>query len=488
MTTTSVTTQTDTIPSYDKLFIGGSWVAPSSDATIEVVSPITGETIASVPEAQNADMDAAVAAARKAFDEGPWPRMSPAERAKILARVGEEVKKRVEAMATAFTAEIGAPAASSDAFHGNAVKVWDDVVTLHERFEFEEERTWDGGSGRLVHEPVGVVATILPWNGPVATASLKFGPALAAGCTVVVKPAPEGPISMNMLAEAIEAAGLPEGVVSMLPAGREVGEYLVRHEDVDMITFTGSTAAGRKIMGIAAERIAPVTLELGGKSAAIITDDVDLDDVFPELVFYGIGHSGQVCAALTRILVPRDRQEEVVERIKQVMESIKIGDPRESDTVLGPLAAERQRERVENYIQIGKDEGARLVTGGGRPAGLTTGWYVEPTLFADVTPDMRIAQEEIFGPVLTVIPYDNLDEAIDIANGTQYGLSGAVFAKDDKTAEEIARQIKTGQIGINSWAMNVIQPFGGYKQSGLGREGGVEGMAEFLETKLMMNP
>lgn len=488
MTTTSTTTTQDTIPSYDKLFIGGEWVAPSSDATIDVISPITGEKIASVPEAQNADMDAAVAAARKAFDEGPWPKMSPAERAKILARVGEEVKKRVEAMSTAFTAEIGAPAASSDAFHGNAVKVWDDVVTLHERFDFEEERSWDGGSGRLIHEPVGVVATILPWNGPVATASLKFGPALAAGCTVVVKPAPEGPISMNMLAEAIEAAGLPEGVVSMLPAGREVGEYLVRHKDVDMITFTGSTVAGRKIMGIAAERIAPVTLELGGKSAAIITDDVDLDDVFPELVFYGIGHSGQVCAALTRILVPRDRQEEVVERIKAVMESLKIGDPREADTVLGPLAAERQRERVENYIEIGKQEGARLVTGGGRPKGLTEGWYVEPTLFADVKPEMRIAQEEIFGPVLTVIPYDTLDDAVDIANGTEYGLSGAVFAKDDKTAEEIARRVKTGQIGINSWTMNVIQPFGGYKQSGLGREGGVEGMAEFLETKLMMNP
>lgn len=255
-----------------------------------------------------------------------------------------------------------------------------------------------------------------------------------------------------------------------------------------MITFTGSTVAGRKIMGIAAERIAPVTLELGGKSAAIITDDVDLDDVFPELVFYGIGHSGQVCAALTRILVPRDRQEEVVERIKAVMESLKIGDPREADTVLGPLAAERQRERVENYIEIGKQEGARLVTGGGRPKGLTEGWYVEPTLFADVKPEMRIAQEEIFGPVLTVIPYDTLDDAVDIANGTEYGLSGAVFAKDDKTAEEIARRVKTGQIGINSWTMNVIQPFGGYKQSGLGREGGVEGMAEFLETKLMMNP
>lgn len=488
MTTTSTPAVTEAVPSYDKLFVGGRWVEPATDAKISVVSPITGETIATVPEATEADIDAAVAAARKAFDEGPWPKMSPAERAKMLERVAEEVQKRVDAMATSFTAELGAPAATSDAFHGNAMKVWNDVISLHERFDFEEERSWEGGTGTLVHEPVGVVATILPWNGPVATASLKFGPALAAGCTVVVKPAPEGPVSLMMLAEAIEAAGLPEGVISMLPAGREVGEHLVSHKDVDMISFTGSTAAGRKIMGIAAERIAPVALELGGKSAAVITDDVDLDDVFPELVFYGIGHSGQVCAALTRILVPRERQEDVVERIKGVMESIKIGDPREADTVLGPVAAERQRERIESYIDIGKKEGARLVTGGGRPEGLADGWYVEPTLFADVTPDMRIAQEEIFGPVLTVIPYDSLDEAVDIANGTEYGLSGAVFAKDDKTASDIARRIQTGQIGINSWAMNVIQPFGGYKQSGLGREGGVEGMKEFLETKLLMNP
>lgn len=488
MTSTSTPAVTEAVPSYDTLFVGGRWVEPATKAKISIVSPITGQPIATVPEATESDVDAAVAAARKAFDHGPWPKMSPAERAKMLERVAEEVQKRVEAMSKAFTAEIGAPAASSDAFHANAMKVWKDVVSLHERFEFEEERSWDGGTGTLVHEPVGVVATILPWNGPVATASLKFGPALAAGCTVVVKPAPEGPVSMMMLAEAIEAAGLPEGVVSMLPAGREVGEYLVRHKDVDMITFTGSTAAGRKIMGIAAERIAPVTLELGGKSAAIITDDVDLDDVFPELVFYGIGHSGQVCAALTRILVPRSRQEEVVDRIKGVMESVKIGDPRESDTMIGPLAAERQRERVEGYIEIGTNEGARLVTGGGRPEDLTDGWYVEPTLFADVTPDMRIAQEEIFGPVLTVIPYDSMDEAVEIANGTEYGLSGAVFAKDDKTASDIARRIQTGQIGINSWSMNVIQPFGGYKQSGLGREGGVEGMVEFLESKLLMNP
>lgn len=488
MTTTTAalsTESSDRLPSYDKLFIGGAWVAPSSDAVIEVVSPITGKVVASVPEAQNADMDAAVAAARKAFDEGLWPRMSPADRAAALVRVGEEIKKRIGAMSAAFTADVGAPAAASNAFHENAVKVWDDVVTLHERFSFEEERTWPGGRGKLVQEPIGVVAVILPWNGPVATASLKFAPALAAGCTVVVKPAPEGPISMMIFAEALEAAGLPEGVISLLPAGREVGEYLVRHKDVDMITFTGSTAAGRTIMGIAAERIARVTLELGGKSAAIITEDADLDRIFPELVFYGIGHSGQVCAALTRILVPRSRQDEVVERIRAVMESVTIGDPRNPETLIGPLAAERQRTRVEEYIEIGKKEGARLVTGGGRPAGLDAGWYVKPTLFADVTPDMRIAQEEIFGPVIVVIPVDSIDEAVAVANGTEYGLSGAVYAGDDATAEAIARRVRTGQISVNSWGMNVLQPFGGYKQSGLGREGGVEGFAEFHETKLI---
>lgn len=484
-TATSPIESSDQLPSYDKLFIGGAWVAPSSDAVIEVVSPITGKVVATVPDAQNADMDAAIAAARKAFDEGPWPRMSPAERAAVLARVGEEVKKRIPAMSAAFTADVGAPAAISTAFHENAVKVWDDAVTLHERFSFEEERTWPGGRGKLVREPIGVVAVVLPWNGPVATASLKFAPALAAGCTVVIKPAPEGPISMMIFAEALEAAGLPEGVVSLLPAGREVGEYLVRHKDVDMITFTGSTAAGRAVMGIAAERIARVTLELGGKSAAIITEDADLDTIFPQLVFFGIGHSGQICAALTRILVPRARQEEVVERIKAVMESVKVGDPRNLETLVGPLVAERQRTRVEEYIEIGKKEGARLVTGGGRPKGLDTGWYVEPTLFADVTPEMRIAQEEIFGPVIVVIPVDSIDEAVAVANGTEYGLSGAVYAGDDATAEAIARRIRTGQISVNSWGMNVLQPFGGYKQSGLGREGGIEGFDEFHETKLI---
>lgn len=476
------------LKSYDKLMIGGRWVEPSTDSVIEVISPITGEVIATVPEAREADVDAAVAAARKAFDEGPWPRMTPTERAEILVRVGNEVKKRIPEMSEAFTAELGAPAAISTLFHQNAVDMWDDAATFHERFEFEQERTWKGGHGSVVREPVGVVATIVPWNGPVATASLKISPALAAGCTVVLKPAPEGPVTMMMLAEALEAAGLPEGVISVLPADREVGEYLVSHKDIDKISFTGSTAAGRKIMGIAAQNIKRVTLELGGKSAAIIADDIDLDTVFPDMVFAGIGHSGQVCAALTRILVPRDRQDEVVQRIKALMESIKVGDPREEDTVLGPLAAERQQQRVLDYIEIGKQEGALLVTGGAKPAHLDAGWYVEPTLFADVSNDMRIAREEIFGPVLVVIPFDSIDEAVEIANDSDYGLSGAVYAKDRQLAESIARRIRTGQISVNTYSMCVVQPFGGYKQSGLGREGGIEGFDEFFETKLIQLP
>ncbi|MBM7365843.1 aldehyde dehydrogenase [Gordonia hydrophobica] len=476
-----------TIPSYDKLFIGGEWVTPATDRKIEVVSPIDGTIIATVPEATEADIDRAVAAARTAFDEGPWPRMTPAERAVYLKRIGDEVVKRIPAMAEAFTNEIGAPAAVSNAFHDNARKMWGDSSTLHERFEFEEERTWEnGGQGKLVREPVGVAATIIPWNGPVATASLKIGPALAAGCTVVFKPAPEGPVSVMMLAEAFEAAGLPAGVVNVVPAGRDAGQYLVEHPGVDKVSFTGSTAAGRKIMAAVADRIGRVSLELGGKSAAIITEDAPLENVMSTLVFGGLANSGQVCAALTRVLVPRDRQDEIVSAMVEAYRGIKVGDPRDEDVALGPLAAERQQQRVLEYIDIGKNEGARVAIGGGVPEGLSEGFYVEPTIFADVTRDMRIAKEEIFGPVICVMPYDTIDEAVDIANGTEYGLSGAVYAKDDATAESIARRIRTGQIGVNNWDMCVTQPFGGYKQSGLGREGNVEGLGAFLETKLMM--
>ena len=473
---------------HERLLIGGDWVEPSSEHKIDVVSPVTERVIARIPAAQEADVDRAVAAARRAFDEGPWPRLAPAERAQYLLRLRDEIKARITDMGAAFTADVGGPAPLSSALLDLSMTLLEDAATLHERVPFEEERDWDGQRrARLVREPVGVVAGIIPWNAPVAVACLKMGPALAAGCTFILKPAEEGLTSVMVFAEALAATQFPPGVVSILPAGREVGEYLVTHPGVDKITFTGSTAAGRRIMTLCGDRIRPVTLELGGKSAAIVADDIPLEDVLPSLVPAGIGHSGQVCAALTRILVPRERQDELIEGLRGAISAWKVGDPSDPDTALGPLVAERQRERVEGYIQLGIEEGARLVIGGGRPQDLDRGWFIEPTVFADVDNSMRIAQEEIFGPVLVVIPYDTVDEAVNIANDTQYGLSGAVYASDRELAERIARRLRTGQVGINSWDMCTVQPFGGYKQSGLGREGGIEGVMPYLESKLLLS-
>lgn len=480
-----MSTQDAAVVSYDTLFIGGEWVKPSSTATIDTVSPTTEEVVSRVPEGQTADIDRAVAAAREAFDSGPWPRMSPKERSAYLVRIREEVEKRLPAMIDLFTKDIGTPAGAAVPFTENAVKMWNDASTLWERIDWEEPREWPEGSGYVVREPVGVAGVIIPWNAPVATASLKIAPALAAGCTVILKPANEGAAEVMMLAEAIEAAGLPKGVFNVVPALPPVAEHLVSHPDVDKVTFTGSTAVGRRLMSLCSDRIARITLELGGKSAAIIADDISLEEVMPTLGFAGIGHSGQVCAAITRIVVPRARQEEFVEALKGSFEAVKVGDPREADTALGPLVSKKQQKRVLDYIALGVEEGARLVTGGGVPAGLEKGFYVQPTLFADVRNDMRIAQEEIFGPVVVVIPYDDIDEAVRIANDSQYGLSGAVYAKDLALADSIARRVRTGQISINGWDMCVTQPFGGFKQSGLGREGNVEGLSAYLETKLV---
>jgi aldehyde dehydrogenase (NAD+) len=476
---------TSAIRSFHRLFIGGQWVKPAGKNLLSVVSPSTEEVIATMPAATSADFDAAVAAAREAFDHGPWPRMTPSERASVLARVPLEIDKREDEIADSFCHEVGGPGFLAGFMASQAKRMWADAATLYSRFNFEEKREWDNGYGYLIHEPVGVVATILPWNGPVPTASLKIAPALAAGCTVVIKPAPEAPIGTLILAEALEAAGFPEGVISLMPAGREMGEYLVAHPGVDKVAFTGSTAAGAKIMAVCAQRIARVTLELGGKSAAIIADDIELDPLVPSLVFNAVGHSGQICAALTRVLIHRDRHDELVNKMAESIRALKVGDPLDAATNLGPLISSAQRDRVESYIAIGKAEGARLVVGGGRPAGLKRGWYIEPTLFANVRNDMRIAQEEIFGPVITVIPFDDTDHAVTIANDSEYGLSGAVYANDVALAESMARRIRTGQISINSWDMCVVQPFGGFKKSGLGREGGIEGLQQYLEPKLI---
>ncbi|NKY60585.1 aldehyde dehydrogenase [Nocardia flavorosea] len=474
------------VRSHDKLFIGGRWVDPATSSRIDVVSPMTEEKIATVPEAGSVDIDRAVDAARAAFDSGAWTTLSRKDRVAALNRVADEIEARLPEMISTFSSEVGAPLAVSEAFHAMAVQFWRRNAQLLQSYDFEDRRRWDQSAGTVVREPVGVVGAIIPWNGPVANASLKLSAALAAGCSVVVKPAREGPVSTFLLAEALAAAGLPEGLVSILPGDRPVGAHLVDHRGVDKVSFTGSTAAGKKIMQSCAARVARVTLELGGKSAAIITDDAVFEDVLPSLIPASVGHSGQVCAAVTRVLAPRSRYTEFVDVLGAALRGLRVGDPFAPDTILGPLVSERQRTRVENYIGIGREEGARVVTGGGRPQGMERGWFIEPTLFADVDNSMRIAREEIFGPVVVAIPYTDIEEAVAIANDSEYGLSGAVYSGDHEVGQKIARRIRTGQIFVNSAGLCLTEPFGGYKQSGLGREGGVEGIGAFLETKLIV--
>lgn len=473
-----------TVPSFAQLYLGGEWVEPAGDEHIEVICPSTEEVISRVPNPTVEDVDRAVVAARRAF-EGPWRKTSPEERGQLLNRIADEVEKRIQDFAPVFAAEIGAPMGLAEALHSMAAATFRRSAALHEQVSLVEDRVDGDANVSIVREPVGVVGAIIPWNAPVGGAALKLGSALAAGCTVVLKPAPEGPLTSYMLAECLQAAGIPEGVVSILPAGREIGEHLVRHPDVDKVAFTGSTDAGKRVASICGERIARVSLELGGKSAAIIAEDAEVADVLPTLLAGGIGHSGQICAALTRVLIPHSRTAEFAEAMAAAMSGMVVGDPFDPATVLGPLAMERQRDRVERYIEIGWQEGAKVAYGGGRPSNLDKGFYIEPTLFTDVHNSMRIAREEIFGPVISLISYDTLDEAIDIANDSPYGLSGSVYTNDQQIAKRVVSEVRTGQIFVNSHTVCASQPFGGFKQSGHGREGGPEGIAAYLETKMI---
>jgi aldehyde dehydrogenase (NAD+) len=473
---------------HDKLFIGGEWVSPSSAARITVRNASTGEPIGNVPEAAEADVDAAVAAARRAFDDpSGWSQWEPAERAAAMERLATELEARAQEIGRLVSQQNGMPIALSPIIEGmTPVGTLRYMVSLMANSPVEEETSrFLGGDLIIRHEPVGVVGGIVPWNYPQTLSSFKYAPALAAGCTIVLKPSPETVLDSYVFAEAVLAADIPPGVINIVPAGREIGAYLVAHRDVDKIAFTGSTAAGRQIAEVCGRLLRPVSLELGGKSAAIILDDADLDlaKIGQNLFAATLVNNGQTCYAGTRILAPRSRYNEVVDIFAAFASSLPVGDALDPATLIGPLVSERQRDRVERYIAKGTSDGARLVAGGGRPAGLEAGWFVEPTVFADVDNKSTIAQEEIFGPVLSVIQYTDTDDAIRIANDSDYGLGGSVWTTDPARARAVVRRVRTGTMGINSYLPDPAGPWGGVKSSGIGRELGPGAIAAYQQTK-----
>ncbi|GFG73956.1 aldehyde dehydrogenase [Mycobacterium botniense] len=474
---------------YDKLFIGGTWRQPSTSEVIEVRCPATGEYVGRVPLAAAADVDAAVGAARKAFDAGPWPTTPPSQRAAVIAAAVKLMEDRKELFTSLLAGETGQPPTIIETMQWmGALGSLTYFAGAADAVKWTETRNGSYGQTIVSREPVGVVGAIVAWNVPLFLAVNKLGPALLAGCTVVLKPAAETPLTANALAEVFAEAGLPEGVLSVVPGGVETGQALTANPAVDMFTFTGSSTVGREVGKRAADMLKPCTLELGGKSAAIILEDVDLPAALPMLVFSGVMNAGQGCVNQTRILAPRSRYDEIVDAVAGFVQSLPVGLPSDPAAQIGPLISEKQRARVESYIAKGIEEGARLVCGGGRPEGLDSGYFVQPTVFADVDNKMTIAQEEIFGPVLCIIPYDTEEDAIAIANDSVYGLAGSVWTTNVPHGIEISQKIRTGTYGINWYAFDPGSPFGGYKNSGIGRENGPEGVEHFCQLKSVLLP
>ena len=470
----------------DDLFIDGAWV-PAGGGRFDVIMPSTEALFGRVGAADADDMARGAAAARRAFDSGPWPRLSHAERAGYLRAIAEGIRRRAADLATIWTSEMGVVHSLAQKLVPTGADVFDSNAALAETFPFEERRVPERGKvGLLVREAVGVVAAIVPWNFPMLLIAWKLAPALLAGCTVVLKASPEAPGTAYVLADIAEAVGLPRGVLNVVTADRDVSELLVRDPAIDKVTFTGSTAAGRRIASLCGERIARCTLELGGKSAALILDDYDLEKAAQAIVGGARVMTGQVCSSLTRMVVTRDRHDAFVEALLTAFAAVRVGDPFDPATDMGPLAMSRQRARVEDYIARGVAEGAMLASGGGRPARCVRGFFVEPTVFARVDNAMTIAREEIFGPVLSVIAADDEADAIRIANDSPYGLNAAVFTDDPDRAYRAARAIRSGTVGQNGSKTDFSIAFGGFKQSGIGREGGTEGLLPFLETKTII--
>ncbi|SLK10503.1 aldehyde dehydrogenase [Arthrobacter sp. P2b] len=476
----TLTSHTD----YDSLYIGGAWSIPSTKGLIDVVSPTTELPVGQVPLAAKADVDSAVAAARGAFDDpAGWSSWAPAERAAVLRRFADELESRGPETARRVSIQNGMPtsfAMQAEAqFPAVILRFYADLVSKNEA---EEVRSgFFGGSTLVTREPIGVVAAIVPWNVPQSITFMKLAPALAAGCTVVLKPATETVLDAFLMAEAAVAAGLPGGVLNVVPGGPDIGAYLVEHPGVNKVSFTGSTAAGRSIGQACGQLLRPVTLELGGKSAAVVLDDADLAANVDNFFAATLLNNGQICHLGTRILVPRSRYKELVDFVTDLAGSLVVGDPLVADTQVGPLVSAKQRARVEGYIQKGKEEGARLTTGSKRPDG--PGWFVTPTVFADVDNSFVIAQEEIFGPVLSIIPYHDEADAIAIANDSSYGLGGTVWTTDTERGNTFARKIHSGTVGINAYLADLTAPFGGIKTSGIGRELGAEGLGAYQQFK-----
>jgi len=473
-------TTTETLIERKQLYIGGEWVDPASDATIDVVNASTEEVIGSIPEGTPEDVDRAVKAARAAFDS--WSQVDAVQRAELCAAIAVKLQDRAEEIATLISQEMGMPLGLSVAIQAGLP-----AMTFGSQPELVQQVTWEEkiGNSLIVREPVGVVGAITPWNYPLHQICAKVAPAMTAGCTIVVKPSEVTPLNAFLLAEIFDEVGVPAGVFNLVTGlGPVVGEAIAGHPDVDMVSFTGSTRAGRRVSEVASATVKRVALELGGKSPNVILDDADLQQAVVDGIAKCYLNSGQTCSALTRMLVPRAQLEAAEQIAKATAEAWVVGDPFAEGSNLGPLVSDTQRERVRGYIEKGQAEGAKLVTGGTEPPeGLDKGYYVRPTVFSDVTPEMTIAQEEIFGPVLAIMPYDDEEDAVRIANATEYGLAGGVWSGDEDRAKSVARRIRTGQVEINGGVFNPLAPFGGFKQSGHGRELGRLGLEEFLAVK-----
>jgi aldehyde dehydrogenase (NAD+) len=467
----------------NELYIGGSWRPPADGGSLQLVSPADGRVIGTFPEPSRADGAAAVAAARQAFDVGPWSAMTITERAQYVQRFANAYSTRSEEFSQAWTTESGPTISHSRLVQGLVAMCFSDIIERSKTCAMRQRREVPDGIVDVIQEPIGVALVVMPWNGPGLYVAWKVVPALLAGCTVVVKTAVESQLTSRLIAECAHEAGFPDGVISVLAAPTEVSEALVANPAVDKVSLTGSVPAGRAVMAACAPRITKLTLELGGKSAAVIAGDVDIDPVLDSFIPGFIAGTGQVCVALTRLIVPRSRGDEIVAAVVSRLSALKIGDPADPNSDVGPLATRRQLTTVEEYVASGVEQGARIVLGGRRPNGFDGGFYYEPTVFVDVAPEMRIAQEEIFGPVLSVIAYDDLDEAIAIANGTKYGLAASVYAADADLADRVAERLQAGTVAINTAGPSFFAPFGGTKQSGIGREFGLAGIEEFLQTK-----